>query len=80
MISWNILYLALDFIPFCISISLDSESTKNNLYSIATKYIDFTGQYNDFCLTTINEGEELKTFELVLYAKIIGFTQKKPLF
>ena len=72
-----LLYLVLCFVSFCISISPGSESASNNLHSVATKYIDFTGQYNNFCLTNLRDGEELKTFELVLYAEISGFTQSE---
>ena len=74
---YYLLYLVLCFVSFCISISPGNESASNNLYSVATKYIEFTGQYNNFCLTNFKDDEELKTFELVLYAKISGFTESE---
>ena len=68
-------YLVLVLISFCKSISLDCESSNNSSCSIASKSIDFTGQYTSFCRTNINEGKECKTFELVLFAETAGFIQ-----
>ena len=70
-------YLVLVLISFCKSISLDCESSDNSSCSIASKSIDFTGQYTSFCRTNINEGKECKTFELVLFAETTGFTQEE---
>ena len=74
---WNTLYLIFGLISLCISISIDSESSKTNSFSMSTKYINFTGQYMVFCKTNIYAGEKYKFFELVLYAKIDGFIQEE---
>ena len=74
---YNILYLILNLLSFCISISPSSEVSKENSAPIAAKYIYFTGQYMTYCKTNIHEGKKSKAFELVLYAEISGFTHEE---
>ena len=55
---YYLLYFVFSLIPICTSFSSDSEPSKANSYSVSTKYIDFTGQYNKFCRTNVSKGEE----------------------